>query len=89
MPGRCAVSMCDDAPVWASIKSRNSNFGCRAQKFGRLAQLVARFLHTEEVVGSSPASPTEKTPVHAGVFLCPLTAAHAAVSVQLRAAHLV
>ena len=25
---------------------------------GRLAQLVARFVHTEEVVGSSPASPT-------------------------------
>lgn len=27
---------------------------------GRLAQLVARFLHTEEAVGSSPASPTKK-----------------------------
>jgi hypothetical protein len=26
--------------------------------FGRLAQLVARFLHTEEVIGSSPVSPT-------------------------------
>ena len=77
-PHRCAASMCDDAPVWASIKSRNSNFGCRAQKLGRLAQLVARFLHTEEVVGSSPASPTEKTPVHAGVFLCPRTAPPAA-----------
>ena len=25
---------------------------------GRLAQLVARFLHTEEVIGSSPVSPT-------------------------------
>lgn len=37
--------------------------------FGRLAQLVARFLHTEEVVGSSPASPTEKPPVNPGVFL--------------------
>ena len=36
-----------------------------------MAQLVARFLHTEEVVGSSPASPTEKTPVHAGVFFMP------------------
>ena len=29
---------------------------------GRLAQLVARFLHTEEVIGSSPVSPTT-TPV--------------------------
>src|SRR4051794_21653357 len=28
---------------------------------GRLAQLVARFLHTEEVIGSSPVSPT-RTP---------------------------
>lgn len=28
--------------------------------YGRLAQLVARFLHTEEAVGSSPASPTNK-----------------------------
>lgn len=27
--------------------------------YGRLAQLVARFLHTEEVIGSSPVSPTE------------------------------
>ena len=26
---------------------------------GRLAQLVARFLHTEEVIGSSPVSPTQ------------------------------
>lgn len=25
---------------------------------GRLAQLVARFLHTEEAIGSSPVSPT-------------------------------
>jgi MFS family permease len=30
---------------------------------GRLAQLVARFLHTEEVIGSSPVSPTLSTPV--------------------------
>ena len=29
---------------------------------GRLAQLVARFVHTEEVVGSSPASPTARRP---------------------------
>ena len=33
----------------------------RRRRHGRLAQLVARFLHTEEVVGSSPASPTRKT----------------------------
>ena len=37
---------------------------------GRLAQLVARFLHTEEVVGSSPASPTEH-PRFPGGFLLP------------------
>jgi MFS family permease len=30
--------------------------------FGRLAQLVARFLHTEEVIGSSPVSPTVNEP---------------------------
>ena len=33
--------------------------GCR----GRLAQLVARFLHTEEVIGSSPVSPTDLNPI--------------------------
>ena len=31
----------------------------RSRGNGRLAQLVARFLHTEEVIGSSPVSPTE------------------------------
>jgi MFS family permease len=31
--------------------------------FGRLAQLVARFLHTEEVIGSSPVSPTVSKPI--------------------------
>src|SRR5450830_1403864 len=30
---------------------------------GRLAQLVARFLHTEEVIGSSPVSPTRRFPL--------------------------
>ena len=54
-------SMCGDTPDWASIKSRKENFGCPANEIGRLAQLVARFLHTEEVVGSSPASPTTKS----------------------------
>ena len=34
---------------------------------GRLAQLVARFLHTEEVIGSSPVSPTVKYK-HSWVF---------------------
>ena len=29
---------------------------------GRLAQLVARFVHTEEVIGSSPVSPTQEKP---------------------------
>ena len=37
---------------------------------GRLAQLVARFLHTEEVIGSSPVSPTERAPQNtAGLFV--------------------
>ena len=39
---------------------------------GRLAQLVARFLHTEEVVGSSPASPT----VFSLATLCRVTHDH-------------
>ena len=39
---------------------------------GRLAQLVARFLHTEEVVGSSPASPTLYRPTNTGI----LTSSH-------------
>jgi MFS family permease len=33
-------------------------------EFGRLAQLVARFLHTEEVIGSSPVSPTVSNPTN-------------------------
>lgn len=41
---------------------------------GRLAQLVARFLHTEEVIGSSPVSPTMKTPGYPGVFVFQLLA---------------
>ncbi|CAD5998677.1 protein of unknown function [Agreia sp. COWG] len=40
---------------------------------GRLAQLVARFVHTEEVIGSSPVSPTHEKPRSAhtqtGAFL--------------------
>jgi hypothetical protein len=35
-----------------------SRYDCQRPNFGRLAQLVARFLHTEEVIGSSPVSPT-------------------------------
>jgi MFS family permease len=35
-----------------------SRYDCDRPIFGRLAQLVARFLHTEEVIGSSPVSPT-------------------------------
>ena len=31
-----------------------------------MAQLVARFLHTEEVIGSSPVSPTENARNNAG-----------------------
>ena len=37
---------------------------------GRLAQLVARFLHTEEVVSSSLASPTAQPPVFRGLSRC-------------------
>ncbi len=44
---------------------RSERFG---PSFGRLAQLVARFLHTEEVVGSSPASPTN-APTPLGAFV--------------------
>jgi MFS family permease len=40
----------------ARLRIHATLFGVRF--FGRLAQLVARFLHTEEVIGSSPVSPT-------------------------------
>jgi hypothetical protein len=54
-------------PVWASIRSRGGTvFG----RLGRLAQLVARFLHTEEVIGSSPVSPTRIT-ASSGVLFFP------------------
>ena len=33
---------------------------------GRLAQLVERFLYTEDVGGSSPSAPTSVTRSHAG-----------------------
>src|SRR5690554_3674855 len=35
---------------------------------GRLAQLVARFVHTEEVIGSSPVSPTAKPPDQGNIW---------------------
>ena len=50
----------------ASIDSAVDTSG-RESQIGRLAQLVARFLHTEEVVGSSPASPTD-APTPLGAF---------------------
>ena len=54
--------MCIRAPESASIESRS-----RSRMHGRLAQLVARFLHTEEVISSSLVSPTkEKPPVSRG-----------------------
>ena len=62
-PSRAAPgprSMCIRPAPSASIESGHRN-GDR-NPHGRLAQLVARFLHTEEVVGSSPASPTMRTP---------------------------
>jgi SEC-C motif-containing protein len=48
--------MCVIAPSSASIEFRDCCTAAR--RIGRLAQLVARFLHTEEVIGSSPVSPT-------------------------------
>ena|GEM_PF-1791521 len=51
------VSMCIRGPESASIESRS-----RSRMHGRLAQLVARFLHTEEVISSSLVSPTRVKP---------------------------
>ena len=61
-------------PVGAQHLSQSANIRPRyelfASSYGRLAQLVARFLHTEEVIGSSPVSPTIKGPrISAGLSL--------------------
>ena len=40
------------------MRSGSGKIVSRPPGHGRLAQLVARFLHTEEVIGSSPVSPT-------------------------------
>src|SRR5215203_3819087 len=53
--------MCAPPPSSASIDSAAPARAGSRILIGRLAQLVARFLHTEEVVGSSPASPTDET----------------------------
>ena len=53
------VSMCTGCPLSASINELRDSFLCLPRRTsGRLAQLVARFVHTEEVIGSSPVSPT-------------------------------
>ena len=58
----------------ANVRRRRLVSSPRSEGFdrslGRLAQLVARFLHTEEVVGSSPASPTN-APTPLGAFFVP------------------
>jgi hypothetical protein len=62
--------MCIPRPASASIESRSRATGC--EPHGRLAQLVARFLHTEEVISSSLVSPTRKGPRNvSGAFLRP------------------
>ncbi|MDQ1529074.1 MAG: hypothetical protein QOH77_864 [Actinomycetota bacterium] len=43
---------------WAVLPLSGFRLRLWLSVFGRLAQLVARFLHTEEVIGSSPVSPT-------------------------------
>ena len=51
-----------------ALRSSYSIDAVALRSFGRLAQLVARFLHTEEVISSSLVSPTAKTPGYPGVF---------------------
>lgn len=53
---RRAGPMCNPGARSASIECRSRELRPRA--CGRLAQLVARFLHTEEVISSSLVSPT-------------------------------
>jgi hypothetical protein len=68
-------SMCKRAPTSASIDSAARHVRVAAD--GRLAQLVARFLHTEEVVGSSPASPTNAPTPLGAFFISPNCLTHA------------
>ena len=46
----------------ASVADNNKQF----KNHGRLAQLVERFIYTEDVGGSSPPSPTEKAALKGG-----------------------
>ena len=66
-PGRGAPSVVHRG---AADPLRSSLGSSTRRPSGRLAQLVARFLHTEEVIGSSPVSPTI-SPAHADAPLPP------------------
>ena len=56
--------------------SDSAQGGLAFKCIGAIGAVVARFVHTEEVTGSNPVSPTEKRSVYAppsgnGPFLCP------------------
>ncbi len=65
---RLPLTMCIGPLPSASIGSRGPVSG---PQDGRLAQLVARFLHTEEVISSSLVSPTAAGPGSPGAFPFP------------------
>jgi hypothetical protein len=65
----------------------SEGFAIRLQPsdFGRLAQLVARFLHTEEVIGSSPVSPTMSDNPYLGLRTMALSIEPASIGVAATA----
>src|SRR6218665_737964 len=58
----CPVCGASSAPGAPPKFGWDRHRGYREWQRGRLPQLVARFLHTEEVIGSSPVSPTGENP---------------------------
>src|SRR6218665_1867537 len=66
----CPVCAASSAPVAPPKFGQDRQRVSREGHHGRLAQLVARFLHTEEVIGSSPVSPTAANPWQRHGFSC-------------------
>ena len=61
-PNQAAPRVSSDADSWRGRRHPVWHRDSAPQSHGRLAQLVARFLHTEEVISSSPVSPTVAPP---------------------------
>ena len=63
LPGRCRKAAARDILWDFRSGGRTPDRPLQVAEDGRLAQLVERFLYTEDVGGSSPSSPTTPRPI--------------------------